>query len=595
MNDALRIALSLTPSLSWLTGPIFDKELRVSSRRRRNYVLRFSYLALLTMFLALFWMEAAPSGQSGLYQSSRMAQAGQRIIAYVVWFQFLATQMIAGIMLSTSISDEIYHKTLGLLMTTPINSFQIVIGKLLSKLLQLLLLMAISLPLLAIVRVFGGVPWGYVVSALCMTLTTVLFIGSLSLFYSIFSRRAYVVIILTAMTIGVIFALMPLFAAMILLPSRFLSESRFFVGLSYVNPFVCLMFATEAMVTPRMPGWITGLYWPVLCAVMLGGSVLLLFLSVLMVRRAALRQATGEAGVSSKKHRPSPQLNPDMTVEQTLARAPRRVRGSPILWKELRSPLFGRRKLAFVISIAVGLILLFITYAFFADQNALDDSEVHIMYGLVFMGLGTLFAMILPATCITSEKESRAWPLLLATTLGDWQILGAKFVGVLRRSLPIWCLLFGHIILFILTGFIHPVAILQTAMLVGWLVVFLSGSGLYFSVRFRHTTTAVIANFVLAAVVWGIAPLVMELMAEIRLMDFDFVEAYLDTNPFVHIIVIIDATAGGHGLSMYHWIDYGSKSVFDATAWMTACALGYVSLGLLFAWRAKRRLRCNIF
>jgi len=34
----------------WLTGPIFDKELRVSSRRRRNLALRFSYILLLTAF-----------------------------------------------------------------------------------------------------------------------------------------------------------------------------------------------------------------------------------------------------------------------------------------------------------------------------------------------------------------------------------------------------------------------------------------------------------------------------------------------------------------------------------------------------------------
>ena len=207
-------------SLSWLTGPIFDKELRVSSRRRRNYVLRFAYLGLLTILLILFWSIAVRPGQSGLFQSSRMAQAGQMIIACIVWFQFIATQILAGIMLSTSISDEIYHKTLGLLMTTPISSFQIVIGKLLSKLLQLLLLMAISLPLLAIVRVFGGVPWGFIVSGLCITLTTVLFIGSLSLFFSIFSRKAYVVIILTVLTLGVLFALIPLFAGMILLSSR---------------------------------------------------------------------------------------------------------------------------------------------------------------------------------------------------------------------------------------------------------------------------------------------------------------------------------------------------------------------------------------
>src|SRR4030042_5524448 len=175
-------------SLYWLTGPIFDKELRVSSRRRRNYVLRFAYVALLTVFLALFWVNTVPSRVSGLYQSSRMAEAGKIMTAFVIWFQFIATQLIAGIMLSTSVSDEIYNKTLGLLMTTPINSFQVVTGKLLSKLLQLLLLLAISLPLLAIVRVFVGVPWGYIAVGLCVTLTTGLFVGSWRVFFSLFAR-----------------------------------------------------------------------------------------------------------------------------------------------------------------------------------------------------------------------------------------------------------------------------------------------------------------------------------------------------------------------------------------------------------------------
>lgn len=582
-------------SLSWLTGPIFDKELRVSSRRRRNYVLRFAYLALLTILLIMFWVMVVPSGQSGLYQSSRMAEAGQIVIACIVWFQFGVTQILAGIMLSTSISDEIYHKTLGLLMTTPISSFQVVIGKLLSKLLQLLLLMAISLPLLAIVRVFGGVPWGFIVSGLCITLTSVLFVGSLSLFFSIFSRKAYVVIILTTLTLGVLFALMPLFAGMLFLGSGLGNENAFFTGLSYLNPYFGLALATEAMMSPRGVGWMAGSYWPWQCAVLSAGSGLLLFLSVLMVRRVALRQATGQLGTSSKKRRPQNQGGAGTTIEQPFERPLRRVKGSAILWKELKSPLFGHRKLAFVISIAVGLILLFITYAFFADANALDENQIHIVYGVIFMSLGTLFAMILPATCITSEKESRAWPLLLATTLGEWQILGAKFAGILRRSLPIWCLLFGHIILFTLARIIHPIAIIQTALLVGWLVVFLSGSGLYFSACFKRTTTAVIANFTLAAFVWGLAPLLMALMAEIDLLDFDFIESYLDTNPWVHIVVIMEATTGRGNLSNYHWVDYGNRNVYDAMLWMAACTFGYVSLGLLFAWRAKCRLRRNIF
>ena len=58
-----------------LTGPIFDKELRVSSRRRRNYVLRFVYVGLFTFLLAMIWQGTVSQGTSALYQSARMAEA----------------------------------------------------------------------------------------------------------------------------------------------------------------------------------------------------------------------------------------------------------------------------------------------------------------------------------------------------------------------------------------------------------------------------------------------------------------------------------------------------------------------------------------
>ena len=226
MTAALLKCVSRLISLSWLTGAIFEKELRVASRRRRNYLLRFSYVSLLTVILTMVWLGVVEYTGSGLQVVTRMSVAGQAIIVFIVWFQFCACQIIAGVMLSTSISDEIYHKTLGLLMTTPINSFQIVMGKLLSKLLQLLLLLGISLPLLAIVRVFGGVPWDYVISSLCITLTTVLFVGSLSLFFSIFNRRAYIVIILTVLTLAVLFALLPFLTAWIWRKVIFVLQGR---------------------------------------------------------------------------------------------------------------------------------------------------------------------------------------------------------------------------------------------------------------------------------------------------------------------------------------------------------------------------------
>lgn len=579
-------------SFSWLTGPIFDKELRVSSRRRRNYILRFAYLALLTIFLVLIWLQETRYQGSAVYRISRMARAGQTIVTFIIWFQFLTTQVIAVVMLSTSISDEIYNRTLGLLMTTPINSFQIVMGKLLSKLLQIILLLAISLPLLAIVRVFGGVPWDYVISSLCITFTAVIFVGSLSLFFSIFSRKAYVVIIMTILTLGALFALLP-FLVFMVLRNSFLDENLIAV-LFQPSPYVIMFFNTNAMMSPRMGVGMPFFSWPLHCGIMLAASAVILSVSVSMVRKVALRQATGQLDVFTHKRRSRKNAARPWSHRQDFTAAPRRVKGPPVIWKELRLPLLGRRKIATLIGIFVCLALLFITYWICFVERLLDDMETHILYTIVFMGLGMLFTIVLPATSITSEKESRSWPLLLTTTIDDKQILFGKFIGILRRCLPIWLFLLGHVIIFSLAGFIHPIAIIQMGILVAWIVVFLSGSGLYFSSCFKRSTTAVIMNFALAAVIWAILPLLMALVATLD----DLFRAYMNTNPFVHAVVVIDAAANKNSVEIgynYNWIGFRRMNVVESTSWMLICMAGYMFSGYLFAWRAKCRFRRNIF
>ena len=583
-----------------LTGPIFDKELRVSSRRRRNYVLRFAYIVLLTVFLALVWIEAMGQSGSAVYRISRMAEAGKFIIICMVWFQFCAIQFLAVILLSNSISDEIYNRTLGLLMTTPINSFQIVMGKLFSKLLQLVLLLAISLPLLAIIRVMGGVPWNYVISSLCITMTVVIFVGSLSLFFSIFSRRAYVAIIMTALTIGFLFALLPLLAVMswhTMDMQSIIPEKTLFAVVFSPNPYCTMFFNTMMMIEPRAAAGMPAFLWPLHCGIMLAASALLLLVSVIMVRKVALRQATGQLDSSSGKRRSRRAAKG--AGQQAFAGAIRRVIGPPIIWKELRSPMFRHHKIRTCIFAFIGLILLFATYYLCAKIRVLNDKDTHLVYAVIFMGVGMLFTIVLPATSITSERESRSWPVLLATPLDDKDILLGKFVGALRRCFPAWLLLFGHIIIFSLAGFIHPLAIIQTGMLVTWIVVFLSGSGLYFSSRFKHTTTAVIINFTLAAAIWAILPLLMAIVGSINSLYTigarRLVEAYMDTNPFMQIVAIVWATATEGDIQNYHWPGFGYMNATKSSAWISTCMVGYMLLSLLFAWRAKCRFRRNIF
>ena len=563
-------------SLSWLTGPIFDKELRVSSRRRRNYVLRFAYLALLTAFLVLVWVQEVQYSGSSVYLISRMARAGQTIIMFIVWFQFCATQVIAVVMLSTSISDEIYNRTLGLLMTTPINSFQIVMGKLFSKLLQLILLLAISMPLLAIVRVFGGVPWDYIISSLCITLTAVIFVGSVSLFFSIFNRRAYVVIIVTVLALSILFGLL-LFVGMTIFGSFSWGRQASIptTALIYLNPFMFLALSTDIMANPGLAGRVS-FSWPVHCGVMLAASGAVLFACVGLVRKVALAQAAGYPNFLARLWR----LRAADSVTDSVPYKPsgriRRVKGPPVMWRELISRPSSRERLFVRTIIAIELIMIVAMYLFPIVAEIAGLEETHAVYIGVFMGLGVLSVTIFPATCITSEKEARSWPLLLTTTLSGWQILLGKFVGVLRRSLPIWALLFIYLIPFWGIG---SLAFFQIAILVVGTSVFLCGTGFFFSSRFRRTSSAVATNFALAISVWGILPILTVLFAELLQPRSrrGLIDQCLNVIPFFLAMQVM-------------WPDYDldfSKS--------TKFVLAYILFGVLFAWIAKRRFRRNIF
>jgi len=562
-------------------------------------VLRFAYLMLLTIFLSMIWMEEVYHRGSGVYQISRMAKIGQLIISFIAWLQFCITQLAAVIMLSTSISDEIYNRTLGLLMTTPITSFQIVMGKLLSKLLQLMLLLAISLPLLAVVRVFGGVPWDYVISSLCITMTTIILVGSASLFFSIFTRRPYKVIIIAFILGGIFWGFLPLLAVMLWHTTglrSIISENTLFSVISMVNPYFSMAFNTIKMVEPRSAGSIPSISWLLHCGIMLAVSGLILLISMVRVRKVALRQVTGQWGLSRRKKR-SVQNKNEITVNpQESVTAIRRITGPPVLWKELRLPILGRRKIATGIVGSLTFLLLLAIYYLCGRENMLDDEDTHISFVLIALGLGLLSSIVLSATCITSEKESRSWPLLLATTLDEKSILIGKWAGILRRCLPAWIWLFGHVIIFSMAGFIHPIAIVQIGLVAAWTIIFLSGSGLYFGARFKHTTTAVTMNFALAIVLWAIVPILMAIMGELFRGSRDLAELYMDTNPFVHVVAILEATVDH--LDEYQWISFrgnNSLNVVESTIWIMGCTVGYMLLGGLFAWRAEGRFRHHIF
>ena len=78
----------------------------------------------------------------------------------------------------------------------------------------------------------------------------------------------------------------------------------------------------------------------------------------------------------------------------------------------------------------------------------------------------------------------------------------------------------------------------------------LTGSGIYFSALFKRTTTAVIMNIIFAVVIWLGVPLLLMLLLEMRLFEFDRLSQiiagiYVYTIPFVEAGASMYMTARG--------------------------------------------------
>jgi len=366
---------------------------------------------------------------------------------------------------------------------------------------------------------------------------------------------------------------------------------------------------TATMMSPIMPVAMPWFYWPLHCALMLGVSGLFIAWSVRVVRRVALRQATGQLDLLPKRRVSKKQKErsaPRGSKPQEQSGIIRRVHGSPVLWKEIRAPMIrgvdGRNS---IIGLVITVIALLLTYAICEKEDCMDQDFTHVSYMLMFVFIGSLFTMVLAAACITSEKESRAWPVMLATSMNDWHILLGKAGGVFRRCFPIWLLLAGHIVLFVCMRYIHPIAIIHSFIFVTGLVSFLTGVGIYFSARFKRTTSAVVANFALATALWVVIPALLgatSLFA--RGQDHrNALETYLSANPAIQTFVVMNGAGGSRNASTklsrlnYDWPRRRDdwRRVWDTTGVLTACMLIYVSVGLVFAWRAKCRFRRSVF
>ena len=190
------------------------KELRGRMRGRRAFVILSLYLVLLGGFTWMVELIMERTYSTGFGGNSAFATAaiGQGIFASLLMLETLLVVFLAPMSTVGAISLEREKQTLEMLAATPITSAAIVVGKLVSALVYVWLLIAASIPLTAVVFVFGGVAPEDLVRGYLVLVVTALGFGAFGLFCSSIVKRTQAATAITifgvlTLSIGTLFAI----------------------------------------------------------------------------------------------------------------------------------------------------------------------------------------------------------------------------------------------------------------------------------------------------------------------------------------------------------------------------------------------------
>jgi ABC-type transport system involved in multi-copper enzyme maturation permease subunit len=202
------------------------KELRGRMRGRRAFIVVTIYMLLLSAFafgIYTYLKESAALGQAtdpvfgiprpglptflGYGDAGLSASIGHALFSGLLMVETLLVLVLAPAFTSGAISMEREKQTLDLLVTTPLSTLGMVVGKLISALTYVFLLIIASIPLASLVFVFGGVGPEDLVRGYAVLFALAFGMGALGLLISALVRRTQTATVLTyvlvlALTIG---------------------------------------------------------------------------------------------------------------------------------------------------------------------------------------------------------------------------------------------------------------------------------------------------------------------------------------------------------------------------------------------------------
>jgi len=164
------------------TLALFIRSFRIDARSVQAHLARLLFVAVIA--LSMLWAHTI---------SSVISAPGLDFFKHICWLNFFLITLAGVGFFSTAISEEKEEETLGLLRMAGISPVALLLGKSTTRMLSVLMILAVQFPFILLSITLGGVSHTQVLAAAAALVAYLLFIANLGLLFSVLcstSRRA---------------------------------------------------------------------------------------------------------------------------------------------------------------------------------------------------------------------------------------------------------------------------------------------------------------------------------------------------------------------------------------------------------------------